>query len=67
MTYSCEVCDEWVHSKRWELGYRTCRECGEKQAREQRKSWTVAPVHKSNYVLVTNKDELKGINTKGQP
>lgn len=64
MTYSCEECDEWVHSKRWALGYRTCRACGEKNARAARSTWTVAPVHKSNYVLITNPTELVGLNNK---
>jgi len=26
---------------------------------------TVAPMHKSNYMLFTNPDDLKGINNKG--
>jgi ribosomal protein L37AE/L43A len=65
MTYSCTECGDWVHSKRWALGYHTCRACGEAKARAARTSWTVAPVHKSNYILVTNREELKFINNKG--
>ena len=39
--------------------------CGDKLAIDARKSWTVAPMHKSNYMLFTNKEDLKGINNKG--
>jgi hypothetical protein len=34
-------------------------------AKEVRKSWTVAPMHKSNYMLITDTNDLKGINNKG--
>lgn len=64
MTYSCDECGEWVHAKRWALGYHTCRECGDKQARAARASWCVAPGHKSNYMLITNRAELIGLNNK---
>lgn len=60
-TYSCIECDEWVHSKRWALGYRTCRACGERAVRAERKNWCVAPVHKSN----TDRTRLIGLNNKG--
>ena len=63
--YSCDECGEWVHSKRWALGHHTCLACGEAAARAARASWCVAPVHKSNYVLITNRAELTGINNKG--
>ena len=38
---------------------------GEEAAREERSHWCVAPLHKSNYVLVTNKQDLAGLNNKG--
>ena len=41
----------------------TCMECGEKVARATKR--TVAPMHKSNYVLITNREDLKGLNNKG--
>jgi len=63
-TPSCTECGEWVHSKRWALGYTLCRACGELAARRQRAGWTIAPVGKSNYVLVSNVKELKGLNPK---
>jgi hypothetical protein len=42
-----------------------CPFCGEEQARQERASWCIAPMHKSNYMLFTNKADLKGINNKG--
>jgi len=39
--------------------------CGELQAVKERASWCIAPMHKSNYILVTNKDDLVGLNNKG--
>ena len=62
--HGCVECGEWVHSKRWALGYQTCRECGDKRAKEVRKTWTVVPYHKGHYTLVTNPQELKELNQK---
>ena len=60
----CTECyAERVPPARARLGYRTCLSCGEKQA--QRVKHTIAPMHKSNYMLFTNMDDLKGINNKG--
>ena len=59
------LCGESFASKRLELGYRLCLECGDNQARQDRQKWCVAPMHKSNYVLITNKKDLLGINNKG--
>ena len=41
----------------------TCMSCGEAAARAVRH--TVAPMHKSNYMLFTNPADLIGINNKG--
>ena len=41
----------------------TCMACGELLARQTKR--TVVPMHKSNYVLVTNPADLVGINSKG--
>lgn len=43
----------------------TCAHCGEELAKERAKLYTVAPMHKSNYMLITNLDDLKGLNNKG--
>lgn len=61
----CMMCGEYLSRGRWELGYRTCLACGEAQAVEERLSWCVVPMHKSNYFFCTDKADLKGINNKG--
>lgn len=43
----------------------TCIECGDQQAKQKAKLYTIAPMHKSNYMLITNLDDLKGLNNKG--
>lgn len=58
---SCYIED--IPLQRYQLGYRTCLTCGEKQARQTKH--TIAPMHKSNYMLFTNLEDLKGINNKG--
>ena len=62
---NCCWCGDDVPAGRWALGIRSCFLCGEEQARQERMSWCVVPMHKSNYFLCTNKDDLKGINNKG--
>lgn len=60
----CTECyAERVHPARARLGYKTCLSCGEKQAAKVKH--TIAPMHKSNYMLFTNMEDLKGINNKG--
>lgn len=60
----CVQCGEEIHPARFNLGYCTCLTCGEAQARTARLAWTVAPMHKSNYVLVTDRELLKQFNPK---
>lgn len=62
---NCIHCDDDIDPRRAALGYRLCLFCGEEAAREERKGWTIAPLHKSNYMLLTSKEDLKGINNKG--
>lgn len=62
---TCHICGDDVRPQRWALGYRVCLPCGEEQARQERTSWCIAPLHKSNYMLLTNREDLKGINNKG--
>lgn len=64
MTYSCDNCGEWVHTKRWELGYRVCRECGELEARNVRKNWTIVGLPKGHYTRITRMDDLLHLNQK---
>jgi ribosomal protein L37AE/L43A len=60
----CLICvEEVVEPARVALGYRVCLSCGDKQAKGRR--FTVAPMHKSNYMLITDTADLKGLNNKG--
>ena len=56
-------CGEEVPQGRVDLGYRTCLRHGEEDAMARK--FTVAPMHKSNYMLITNLVDLKGLNNKG--
>ena len=62
---NCCWCGDVVASGRWALGIRCCLTCGETQAIKDRASWCVAPMHKSNYMLITNRQDLAGLNNKG--
>lgn len=61
----CAQCGETYSAKRANAGYHLCLWCGEEQAQAQRKHWCVAPMHKSNYMLITDSDDLRGLNNKG--
>jgi hypothetical protein len=37
--------------------------CGEKLSQDTVR--TIVPMHKSNYMMITNMEDLKGINNKG--
>jgi len=58
------LCGDNVAPARATLGYKTCLPCGEQVARQARKGWCVAPLNKSNYILVTDPSLLKGLNPK---
>jgi hypothetical protein len=62
--HECE-CGEEIHPKRLALGYNVCLQCGDKLALQERKQWCIAPMHKSNYTLVTDRRDLHGLNNKG--
>lgn len=59
--YECN-CGNSISYQRYMLGYMTCLECGEKSAIRDREHWTIAPLHKSCYTLISNPSELKGLN-----
>lgn len=65
MKNECKECGELFPIKRALLGYRVCLSCGDTAAKAARKAWTVAPMHKSNYMLITSRDDLVGLNNKG--
>lgn len=62
MTKYC-ICGDEIPKRRAKLGYTTCMPCGEKDARSVKH--TIAPMHKSNYMVFTDREDLKGINNKG--
>lgn len=59
----CIKCGDHVLQGRWALGYNTCLKCGEIISRM--KKHTIAPMHKSNYMVITNLTDLHGLNNKG--
>ena len=62
--YLCNSCHwEKVPFNRWKAGYFTCLACGEEQARAVKHC--VVPMHKSNYVVVSDRNLLTGVNQKG--
>jgi hypothetical protein len=52
-----------VPFRRWKAGYFTCLACGEEQARAVKHC--IVPMHKSNYVVVSDRNLLTGVNQKG--
>ena len=59
----CPHCqEEIISAARLKLGYRLCLSCGEEEAKRQRSQWTVVPLHKSSYILVTDKSLLSQLN-----
>ena len=63
--FNCSYCGDDVEPRRWALGYKVCLFCGEQAAKAERASWCIAPMHKSNYVLITDRRDLHGLNNKG--
>lgn len=61
----CKQCNETYGIKRFKAGYKLCLHCGEQAATQDRKLWCIAPLHKSNYMLITSKPDLQGLNNKG--
>lgn len=64
-TMYCVTCQiEEVAAKRVEAGFITCLRCGEADARKVRH--TIVPMSKSNYIVVTDRELLKGLNKYAQ-
>jgi ribosomal protein L37AE/L43A len=59
----CKLCGDVYNEERFKLGYAICLSCGDDLANKVVR--TVAPMHKSNYVLITNRADLVGLNNKG--
>ncbi len=58
----CTCCyAERVPPARAKLGFKTCMTCGERLAKAQKH--TIVPMPKSNYIVVTDRTLLKGLNS----
>ena len=67
----CHFCGEEYNKKRFELGYLSCLDCGQKHAQKEKefKSKCTAPAYnKGPHMFITSKEAVKGIfkcgNTK---
>jgi len=61
--YLCTTCyGGYVQHKRIKLGYSTCLPCGESIAKQVKH--TVAPINKSNYMYISDRNTLKQLNPK---
>lgn len=58
----CLACGDIYSAKRAAVGYSHCMPCGDKNARATVR--TVAPLNKSNYIMVTDMAMLKQLNPK---
>ena len=58
----CVICDDIYSAKRANAGYNICMPCGDAQARATIR--TIVPMHKSNYMLFTDLEDLKQLNPK---
>ena len=61
----CKDCGSEIEPPNRGLVTSLCVFCGEEQARQDRASWCVAPMHKSNYMLIRDRGLLSGLNNKG--
>ena len=61
---TCKVCKSYIPEPRFRLGYWLCMPCGEAEA--QKVKHTVVPMHKSNYVVVTDREVLKQLTRPGR-
>jgi ribosomal protein L37AE/L43A len=62
-TPQCKLCGNTYAAERLAIGYAICMPCGDDLASKVVR--TVAPMHKSNYMMITNMEDLKGLNNKG--
>ena len=60
----CLECGENFAKGRHGLGYKLCLQCGNDKAKIKTKSYTVAPINKSNYMFISDPELLKQLNQK---
>lgn len=58
--YLCK-CGNEIADERIAIGYHVCLECGEKNALNYKHC--IVPMPKSNYIVVTDLELLKGLNS----
>jgi hypothetical protein len=58
----CTNCGDHYSDRRLNLGYNTCLPCGDHVAQTIR--WLAAPINKSNYILISDLEDLKRLNPK---
>jgi RNA polymerase-binding transcription factor DksA len=58
----CMLCGEPYPLERLHIGYAVCLECGDEIAKDRK--FTVVPMNKSNYMMVTDMSLLKQLNPK---
>jgi hypothetical protein len=61
MINQCRQCGGDIADARYALGYKLCLECGEKHALNYKHC--IVPMPKSNYIVVTDLELLKGLNS----
>jgi ribosomal protein L37AE/L43A len=59
----CKLCGDTYDLGRFDIGFVFCLPCGDEVAHSVKR--TVVPMHKSNLVMITNREDLIGINNKG--
>jgi hypothetical protein len=60
----CVRCGNSISKGRYALGYKYCLSCGDIEAQAKNLSRTIAPINKSNYMLITDLTQLKQLNPK---
>jgi hypothetical protein len=60
----CRECYDPYPIARYRLGYDVCLDCGDAAARQV--NFCVVNLHKSNYTVISNREELKGLNKNAQ-
>jgi ribosomal protein L37AE/L43A len=59
---TCKLCGDEFATARFKLGIAVCLDCGDTLAKERK--FTVAPINKSNYMMITDMAMLKQLNPK---
>lgn len=60
----CKLCGDVYDEGRLAIGFAVCMPCGDEIATRKTKSYTIVPMNKSNYMMVTDMNILKQLNPK---